>query len=532
MKKRTAAVLAVLMLCQAIWLAGCAAENKADTVAENRESMAAETAVEVNGADIDADTAAEDGERADVDAAAVAVQTPEDGQLSAEKNLSDEGTENGRTSAAGEEASGGRTEDSDPAAYTGAAIPARFQDGVNGFALRFTRQMLEEKGMAENLIVSPFSVWLPLTALANATDEEAMEELLSALGLSDADMAVQNGLTEQMIRSLQQEERREWLRQYGEEMDSPLKIANAVFVGKDMKLQKAFKSVFTDVYQGRIFRVDFADDGAVEQVNAWASEQTDGEIQDLISHFEPETVAALANAVYFSDGWSEEFSEELTKDDLFCGADGEETVPFMNGEFDSIPYYAGDGFEMASLPTQNGGRLMLLLPAEEGEAAESLPGGEATSGDGTAEKPGPGRSAEEVLAGLDPPELNRLLDADRTAVHLSLPRFRLESDTFSVLETLEAMGVPLSDDRNPHIDGLANRPLYLSQAVQKAMLEADEKGLTAAAVTALMMAEGALMDPPEPVELKFDRPFAFLLTADGGDAGPVVLFSGVVNRIE
>ena len=473
MKKRTADVLAVLMLCQAVGLGGCAAGNKADVVDENGESMAVETVADVNGADIDAGTAAEDGERAGDEAASV----------------------------------GGQTEDSDPVAYTSVAIPARFQDGVNGFALRFTRQMLEEKGTAENLIVSPFSVWLPLTALANASDEAAMEELLSALGLSGADMAAQNELTGQMLRSLRQEERREWLRQYGEEMDSPLKIANAVFVGEDVKLRKAFESVFTDVYQGRIFCVDFTGDGAVEQVNAWAREQTNGEIRDLISHFDPETVAALANAVYFSDGWSETFAEGLTEDDLFRGAAGEETVPFMNGEFDDIPYYVGDGFEMAALPTQNGGRLLLLLPEE-------------------------GRSAEEVLAGLDPQELNRLLEAERTAVQLSLPRFRLESDTFSVLETLEAMGVPLSDDRNPHIDGLAqNRSLYLSQAVQKAMLEVDEEGLTAAAVTALMMAEGALLDPPEPVELKFDRPFAFLLTADGGDAGPVVLFSGVVNRI-
>ena len=529
MKKRTAAALAALMLCQALWLGGCAAENKADIVDENGESMAAETAADVNGTDIDADTASEDGERTSDAAASVVSQTTKDGQSSAGKNQSDEGTENGGTSAAEEEASGSQAEDPDPVAYTGVAIPARFQDGVNGFALRFTRQMLEEKGTAENLIVSPFSVWLPLTALANASDEEAMEELLSALGLSGTDMAVQNGLTEQMIRSLQQEERREWMRQYGEEMDCPLKIANAVFVDKDRKLQKEFKSVFTDVYQGRIFRVDFTDDGTVEQVNAWASEQTDGEIQDLISHFDPETVAALANAVYFSDGWSDEFSEELTKDDCFRGADGEETVPFMNGKFDSIQYYAGDGFEMVSLPTQNGGRLMLLLPTE----TESMSGGETASGDGTAKKTGSGRSAEEVLAGLDPLELNRLLDADRTAVQLSLPRFRLESDTFSVLETLEAMGVPLSDDRNPHINGLArNRSLYLSQAVQKAMLEVDEKGLTAGAVTVLMMAEGAFLDPPDPLELKFDRPFAFLLTADGGDAGPVVLFSGVVNRIE
>lgn len=506
MKKRMA-VVAALLLCQAIWLGGCGAGKESGSEAVSKR---AEDGVLTDGAE---EESREIGDNAAPDSTETATSAAAD-ESETESSEAPDGE--------------GPVDDPEMADIrTGVMIPARFQDGVNGFALRFTRQMLEEKGEAENLIVSPFSVWLPLTALANASDGEAMEDLLSALGLSGADMTAQNALTEQMIRSLQQEERRKLLQQYGENMDSPLKIANALFVGKDVKPQKEFASVFSEVYQGRIFTVDFTDGDAVERINAWGSEQTDGKIEKLISELDPETVAALANAVYFSDSWTDPFSEDLTKDDLFRGAGGGETVPFMNGEFDHIPYYAGQGYEMAALPTQNGGRLMLLLPAEGKTASGDLTGVGMPAG-----APAPEKSAEEVLAALDSQELGRLQEAERTAVQLSLPRFRVESDTFSVLEALESMGVPLSDDMDPHIDGLAQeRLLYLSQAVQKAVLETDEEGLTAAAVTAMMMAEGAFLEPQDPIVLKFDRPFAFLLTADGGDAGPVVLFSGVVNQI-
>ena len=56
--------------------------------------------------------------------------------------------------------------------------------GVNAFAFRLTRACLEQKGEKENLLLSPFSVWLPLAALTNAADEAAQAELTDALGMT------------------------------------------------------------------------------------------------------------------------------------------------------------------------------------------------------------------------------------------------------------------------------------------------------------------------------------------------------------
>lgn len=90
---------------------------------------------------------------------------------------------------------------------------------------------------------------------------------------------------------------------------------------------------------------------------------------------------------------------------------------------------------------------------------------------------------------------------------------------------------PLDGQKLP-LTGLAREEaLFLSDAVQKAVLEVDEEGMTAAAVTLVMMSRGSMKSVDEPVEMKCDRPFAFVLTANVGEQQQI-LFTGVVNRIE
>ena len=109
----------------------------------------------------------------------------------------------------------------------------------------------------------------------------------------------------------------------------------------------------------------------------------------------------------------------------------------------------------------------------------------------------------------------------------------MESEPFSLKEALEALGVPLTDERACHLTGLMEgEALYLSEALQKAMIEVDEDGLTAAAVTVMGIERMALLPETEPVALTFDRPFGFVLTGDAGQAGQQVLFAGVVNTLE
>lgn len=380
------------------------------------------------------------------------------------------------------------------------------QDGANGFALRFTGEMVAQAQEGENLIVSPYSVWLPLAALAEGTQEAQREPLLSALGMFGMDLETLHKKAGDAVFVLTKKEQAEWAAENGQDFESPLKIANALFVGEGEQVRQDFTDNFAGVYQGKLFTVDFSEPSAVLEVNDWVKEQTEGKITNLVDSFSPDTMAAIANAIYFSDGWGKEFPKENTRPDVFYGTDGQQEVPFMQNRCTGMPYYEDGSMQAASLGTANGGQLILLLPKE-------------------------GQRAEELLAGMDTGTFAQITDAQERTVQLSLPSFRIESGTFSVREALERMGIPLMDRENPCLTGiLEGEALTVSEAVQKALIEVDEKGMTAAAATALMMERCSLIEEQEPVEMKCDRPFAFLVTAYDGE-GQQILFAGVLNRV-
>ena len=198
------------------------------------------------------------------------------------------------------------------------------QDEANGFALRFTEALLKQKKEGENLIASPYSAWLPLAALVNGCSGATQEQLLKVIGEAGIDAETLNQMVKAVNAGLSQEERRKSFEEYGETFESPLKIANALFVQKDAVVNQTFAQLFSDNYDGKLFSVDFSDPSAANAINSWASEKTDGKITEIVDSFDADTVAAIANALYFSDSWSNQFLEENTTEGTFHGAKQDE----------------------------------------------------------------------------------------------------------------------------------------------------------------------------------------------------------------
>ena len=381
------------------------------------------------------------------------------------------------------------------------------RDEENGFALRFTDALLKQKKEGENLIASPYSAWLPLAALVNGCSGEAQKQLLKVIGEAGIDAETLNQAVKAINAGLSQEKRQKSYEEYGETFESTLKIANALFVQKDAAVNQTFEQLFSDNYDGKLFSVDFSDSSAANAINSWASEKTDGKITEIVDSFDADTVAAIANALYFSDSWSSQFLEENTTDGTFHGAKQDENAAFMNQELSDGIYYEDETMQAVVLWTTSGGQMVLCLPKD-------------------------GYSAEEALQSLTTEKLQKISEADYRCVQLSLPKFKLESNVFSIKEALEAMGVPLMQATDAALTGvLDNEALYISSALQSAMVEVDENGLTAAAVTVMGLEKMALMPETDPIELTFDRPFAFVLTGNGEDAGDQILFTGVVNHL-
>lgn len=393
---------------------------------------------------------------------------------------------------------------SPPAEPTTPASPEKpldanaISEGANDFAFRFSAALLaQNQNRNENFICSPYSVWLPLAALVNGTDPQFQPQLLDLLGAGGQTEEQLNLAARQMLEDLTTSP-------YTEEEYNPLQIANALFVSHRETVKPSFSDTFAEYYQGKTITVDFASPDAVNTVNQWASQHTEGLIPEIVQQFDPQTAAAIANAIYYSDRWSWEFDPDKTKEDVFHAPSGDSTAHFMLREGNNQLYFEDDTVQAMPLSFKTGGGLYLLLPK---------------NGD-----------ARALLSSMTSSYFSEIQSSSRFASgKLLLPRFAIQSDVLSLDDSLKTLGVPLFDAATGPLTGVVAdaEPLWLSNAVQKAMISVDEKGTTAAAVTVMAMAGTAMPEPTPPFEMNCNRPFVFVLY---GGRDNQILFTGVVNQ--
>ena len=374
--------------------------------------------------------------------------------------------------------------------------------GANDFAFRLSAALVKnaENG---NFVCSPYSAWMPLAALVNATNDQNKAALLTALGASGITEADINRASSRMLYSLTNLQNKQYKEYY-----NPLKIANAIFVGNNVTLKKDFAQIFMDYYRGSSINVDFSSRDAVDAVNRWASENTDGLITNLIQEFDPRTVAAIANAIYFSDRWSLEFNSSQTKEGVFHAPGLDTTASFMLRDGDAQTYFEDSKVQAMPLRFRTGGGLYIILP-----------------------KTG---SAAQFLSSMTNDYFSKIQrDSVQATGKLLLPRFSIESKIDDLAKALMALGVPLFDEAAaPLTGGLIEEGLrtWLSDAIQKAVIKVDEKGTTAAAVTVMGIAATSMPMPTKPFEMICDKPFVFILYENTYDGGSQILFTGVVNK--
>ena len=83
------------------------------------------------------------------------------------------------------------------------------------------------------------------------------------------------------------------------------------------------------------------------------------------------------------------------------------------------------------------------------------------------------------------------------------------------------------DANSADFSRMADYPWYISDILQKAKIKTDEEGLEAAAVTMIMMAEGAALEVEEPQYREFhaNEPFRYYIVTTTTQT-PLVVFAG------
>ena len=191
-------------------------------------------------------------------------------------------------------------------------------DGNTDFAFDLYQALRKDDG---NLFFSPFSISaalaMPYAGARNETEQEMAETLHFTLPqdrLHPAFNALDRELNDPDVAP-------------GED-DFELRLANSLWGQIDFEIKAEFLDLIARNYGAGLRLVDFMDPVSREQarlaINQWASDQTEGKIEDLI----PErmltvlTRLVLANAIYFNAKWEAPFLNG-TRDDEFSLLDGQ-----------------------------------------------------------------------------------------------------------------------------------------------------------------------------------------------------------------
>jgi serine protease inhibitor len=363
----------------------------------------------------------------------------------------------------------------------------RLADASNQHGFDLLAALIDDGG---NVVTSPVSTATLLAMVLAGAEGETAREMADVLHL---DGQARDGGHGSLLAQLTGTD------------DVTLRVANALWAQEGFPMEADYLAFADDVFGATAEQTDLGDPAAVELVDSWVAERTEGRITELAEALgvpDPLLRVVLVNAVYFLGTWTTPFEPEATTEEPFTLSDGEQVeVPLMRQFGADLAYAESEGFRVLRLPYGEEGRMVMDVLLPDGGLDELV-----TSLDVDA-----WRAATQALA----PAL----------VDVWLPRFELRSE-LELNDPLAELGMPRAfDPRQAEFTAMSPvEDLYLSAVVHKTFIRVDEEGTEAAAVTGGgMSVTSAPADPP--VQFRVDRPFAFAISDTETGA---ILFLGAV----
>jgi len=357
----------------------------------------------------------------------------------------------------------------------------------NEFAFDIFKELLvEDKG--KNIFISPFSMTTALAMAYNGAETDTRDAMAEVLGFSGQSLEDLNSNFSELLAAIQ-----------NADPDIELNIANSVWKRSGFEVKEDYLARVEQYYYSSVQDLDFSRSDAPDIINEWIEDATRGKIDKMISEIDAMVMMYLINAIYFKGDWTHPFDEELTGTGDFYLEDGSTVDVEMMENYGDYKYSRNGDLEAVRLPY---GRDMvsmyIILPPEDTEldlAIEEING----------------YSWNEFMDSFAERELN-----------LRMPRFEIEYGIKDLLPPLTRLGMGIAFTDSADFSGM-HPDLFISRVDHKAVIEVNEKGSEAAAVTVVEMELTSA--PADPIEFTADRPFFFVISDDRTGS---ILFMGKV----
>ncbi len=369
------------------------------------------------------------------------------------------------------------------------ALTALEQEAIrasNDFGLSLLREVAAEEP-GENVVLSPFSASVALGmayAGAEAATADSMRETLGWSARTRGDILSAYRDLPRLLMGL----------------DSKVQLgsANAMWVRDVYTIKPTYTNDVQTFFDADVRKGNFGP-STVTDMNAWASQKTNGRIPKVIERIDDNVVVMLMNALYFKGAWRDRFDPARTRSVPFTTSTGARpSVPVMF-RMDTLAFAQRTGASVVELPYGNTAFVMTLV------------------------LPDAGTTPREWLAGMDGSSFDAAVrELPRHRAEVGLPKFRLTVD-YQMKDPLTRMGMGIAfQERVANFRRIADDELYLTHVKQDVFIEVNEEGTEAAAVT--QVGVGLVSAPPS---LHFTRPFLFFIRER---LSGTIFFAGIIEH--
>jgi serpin B len=371
------------------------------------------------------------------------------------------------------------------------------ENGSFDFALKLFECLSKED---QNLVLSPFSLTCALSMTLLGTRNNSCSQLSKTLFGKEIAVNEFDSMASQMELII----------------DKTLKLnskvlqnANFIYSHLNFPILPEFRQKIEKQFNGQSRELDFisAQNDSIKTINNDISNATKGKIPKLIDILDSMTRIIIVNAIHFKGLWKSQFKTESTSVQKFTTSSGEVEVEMMFQE-SKFPFGYSQQLKCKAIELKyetSNISMIVLLPDQNS-------------------------SLKELESKLETQSLNDLLNSlSQFKVSLSLPKFKLES-SLHLIPALTKLGIKDIFSHNvADLSGLTKDPsgLYVSDVIQKAVIEVNEEGTEAAAATAVTI---TLLSLDMTEEFRVNRPFMFLLVAKYEEYKNLILFMGSVNN--
>ncbi len=370
--------------------------------------------------------------------------------------------------------------------------PGQLASANSGFAFDLLKELVTEQP-GSNIFISPYSASTALQMVGSGAEGTTSRELQKTLGtikmpgraLYEANKEISNIINARNTNFF-------------------LTTANAIWYLSGFEIEQPFLRGNEDYFGAKVGGLDFSDPASANTINAWASKETQGKIDQIVtSPMDPALRVLLANAVYFHGTWEYQFDPNSTTDrDFYLAGGGQDSVPMMQ-QSTNYYYFATDTYQAVQLPYAGSNLAMyVFLPAADS-------------------------SLVDLLGSMSGPWWHdavkyNFIKQNGTIV---LPKFNL-SYSVDLNEPLQSLGIVTAFTDEADFSKIARTPLHISDVKQKAIVEVDEQGTVAAAVTTVSVIASAIpVGYVPPFQMIVNRPFLFVIE---DQKAATILFMGAV----